>query len=42
MERGKDRFAYMSSIITYDENVSKIIEAGTPTPQRRMETLKAL
>lgn len=42
MERWKDRFVYMSSIITYDENVSKIIEAGTPTPQRRMETLKAL
>jgi len=40
--RWKDRFAYMASIITYDEQVAKRIEAWVPTPQRRMEVLKTL
>jgi DNA repair photolyase len=32
----------MSSIVTYDPEVSSKLEAGTPTPQRRMEVLKTL
>lgn len=37
-----DHFAFMSSIVTYDPKVSEKLEAGTPTPQRRMEVLKVL
>jgi DNA repair photolyase len=32
----------MSSIITYDEKISEKLEAGTPSPKRRIETLAKL
>lgn len=41
-KKWKDHFAYMASIITYDPEIAKKLEAGTPTPQRRMEVLKTL
>lgn len=37
-----DHFAYMASIVTYDPEVSKVLEWWTPTPQRRMEVLERL
>lgn len=40
--KGKDYFAYMASIITYDPEIAKKLEAGTPSPQRRMAVLKKL
>jgi len=40
--KGKDYFAYMASIITWDSEIAKKLEAGTPSPQRRMEVLKKL
>ena len=38
----KENYHYKASIITADEEVAKIIEAGVPTPKRRFEVLKAL
>ncbi len=35
-------WSYKASIITLNEEKSKIIEAGTPSPQRRIEVLKTL
>jgi len=32
----------MTSIITFDPEIAKKLEAGTPSPQRRMEVLKVL
>ena len=40
--KNKENYHYKCSIITLDENISKILEAGTPSPQRRLEVLKAL
>ena len=41
-KKWKDYFAYMASIITYDPEIAKKLEAWTPSPKRRMEVLKAL
>ena len=41
-KKWKDYFAYMTSIITFDPEIAKKLEAGTPSPQRRMEVLKVL
>jgi len=35
-------WSYKASIITWDEKMAKIFEAGCPSPQRRMEVLKKL
>lgn len=40
--KGHEHFAYMASIVTYDEEVSKILEWWTPSPQRRMKVLETL
>jgi DNA repair photolyase len=37
-----DVWSYKASIITLDEEKAKIVEAGVPSPQRRMEVLKKL
>lgn len=42
MIKAKKNIAYMSSIITYDEEVTKVLEAWTPSPARRFEVLKTL
>jgi len=38
----KENFHYKCSIITYDEEIAKRLEAGVPTPKRRFEVLTAL
>ena len=37
-----EHIAFMSSIITADEKIAEKLEAGTPSPERRFQTLKAL
>jgi len=37
-----DYWSYKASIITLDEEKAKIMEAGTPSPQRRLEVLETL
>jgi len=37
-----DYWSYKASIITFDEEKAKKMEAGTPSPQRRLEVLKKL
>lgn len=41
--RGMEKlWSYKASIITFDEEKAKIIEAGVPSPQRRLEVLAKL
>jgi len=38
----QDYWSYKASIITYDADAAKIVEAGTPTPEERLLVLKKL
>lgn len=38
----QDYWSYKASIITYDEEKAKIIEAGVPSPEARLQVLKKL
>ena len=41
--KGMEKYwSYKASIITLDKEKAKILEAGTPSPQKRIDTLKAL
>lgn len=40
--KGQKNWSYKATIITLDEELAKKLEPGTPTPQRRLEVLKAL
>lgn len=38
----QDLWSYKASIITLDEEKAKVVEAGVPSPQRRLEVLRRL
>lgn len=40
--KNKENYHYKASIITLNEKISKVLEAGTPSPKRRLEVLKKL
>lgn len=40
--KGAKNWSYKASIITLEEDKAKIVEAGCPSPQRRLEVLKTL
>jgi DNA repair photolyase len=40
--RNKENYHYKCSIITLNEKIAKVLEAGAPSPKRRLEVLKKL